>query len=83
MGFEGYGVKGSWTKLFRFPCTDRGGRFVLLKPLCMLPNGEILLIFGRSLVLCNPACGSFRVREATNVDRMDIYVETLVSPAVK
>lgn len=78
-----YGVKGSWTKLFRFPCVDRGGRFVFLKPLCMLPNGEILLIFGRSLVFCNPACGSFRVREVTNFDRVEIYVETLVSPAVK
>ncbi|XP_073304195.1 F-box/kelch-repeat protein At3g23880-like [Primulina huaijiensis] len=77
-----YGVKGSWTKLFRFPCIHRGGRFVFLKPLCMLPNGEILLIFGRSLVLCNPAYGSFRVREATNFDRVEIYVETLVSPAV-
>lgn len=77
-----YGLKESWTKLFCLPCFDRGGRSVFLKPLCLLSNGEILLIFGSSLVLCNPACSSFRVLEASNFDRVEIYVETLVSPAV-
>ncbi|KAK6133788.1 hypothetical protein DH2020_032499 [Rehmannia glutinosa] len=75
-----YGIKESWTKVVTIPYIDDPGKYLYSHPLCMLPNGEILLVFGMQLVVYNPKDNCFRHPETGNLGpflEADIYVESL------
>ncbi|XP_073049139.1 F-box/kelch-repeat protein At3g06240-like [Primulina eburnea] len=81
----GVTVRGSWSKVSHFPCIQSFS--LLLKPLCLLPNGEILLVNGSSFIVCNPRCSSFTVLKSMKLQGrffdVDIFVESLVSPGAE
>ncbi|KAL6536574.1 hypothetical protein OROGR_001818 [Orobanche gracilis] len=77
-----YGIKESWTKLVTIPYFGEAGKSFFLSPLCMLPNGEILLAVGTGLVVYDPRASCFRYLETSNISAFleaDIYFESLVS----
>ncbi|KAI3452957.1 hypothetical protein Pfo_009620 [Paulownia fortunei] len=77
-----YGIKESWSKVVTIPYINDPGKFLYSNPLCMLPNGEILLVFGMHFVVYNPKDNCFRHPEISNLGSFleaDIYVESLVS----
>ncbi|PIN13420.1 hypothetical protein CDL12_13946 [Handroanthus impetiginosus] len=81
-----YGVKESWSKVVTIPYVNDPGRFLYSKPLCMLPNGDISLVFGNHFIVYNVKDNSFRHPETSNVAAFleaDIYVESLVSPEME
>ncbi|XP_073131532.1 F-box/kelch-repeat protein At3g23880-like [Henckelia pumila] len=78
-----YGVKQSWTKVATVPYMDVPGKLLYSKPLFMLHNGELLLVFGMHFVVYNPRDNSVRIPEISNLEKFleaDIYFESLVSP---
>ncbi|CAA3024875.1 Hypothetical predicted protein [Olea europaea subsp. europaea] len=77
-----YGVKESWTKVVFIPYMDDPGKYMYSIPLCILPNGEVLLALGSSIVVYNLQDNSFRFPKITNVNDFlgaITYVESLVS----
>ncbi|KAK4430145.1 F-box/kelch-repeat protein [Sesamum alatum] len=79
-----YGIKESWTKVVSIPYLNDPGKFLYSKPLFMLPNGEILFVFGMHLVVYNPKDNCLRHPETSNLGAFleaDVYIESLVSPA--
>lgn len=79
-----YGIKESWTKVASIPYLNDPGKFLHSKPLFMLPNGEILLVFGMHLVVYNPKDNCLRHPETSNFGAFleaDVYIESLISPA--
>ncbi|CAI9771098.1 unnamed protein product [Fraxinus pennsylvanica] len=78
-----YGVKESWTKVISIPYIYDPGKYMYSMPLCILPNGEVLLALGSSFVVYNLKDNSFKSPKITNVTDFlgaITYVESLVSP---
>ncbi|KAI5654282.1 hypothetical protein M9H77_31469 [Catharanthus roseus] len=78
-----YGSHESWTKLVSIPYVNSPVNSTYSMPLYMLKNGEILLIFGTTLVVYNPKQNSFRYPQLNNLTtffEVSVYVESLVSP---
>ncbi|XP_057787283.1 F-box/kelch-repeat protein At3g23880-like [Salvia miltiorrhiza] len=74
-------LKESWSRLLSIPYLMDPGKYVYSNPLLMMPNGDILLVFGACFVVYNPKDDSFRCPRISNVDSFleaDIYVESLV-----
>lgn len=78
-----YGVKESWTKVISIPYIDDPGKYMYSIPLCILPNGEVLLALGSSFVVYNLKDNSLKFPKITNVTDFlgaITYIESLVSP---
>ncbi|XP_059291388.1 F-box/kelch-repeat protein At3g23880-like [Lycium ferocissimum] len=77
-----YGVKESWMKLY----TIKNPIDMLFPTLCMSNEGELLGVFGSTLMIYNSKDDLRRYPEVTNIDRSleaEHYVESLVSPILQ
>lgn len=77
-----YGNKDSWTKVVTIPYVIDPGKYYYSYPLCILPDGKVLLVHGVKLVLYNPKKKSLRnvkTRKTGDFIEADMYVESLVS----
>ncbi|KAL3506372.1 hypothetical protein ACH5RR_031754 [Cinchona calisaya] len=75
-----YGVRDSWTKVISIPYLDSPAEYRYNRPICLLRNGEILLNYGSRLVLYNPRNNTFKFSQINNFQKVNMYVESLVSP---
>ncbi|CAI9117814.1 OLC1v1019299C1 [Oldenlandia corymbosa var. corymbosa] len=76
-----HGVEDSWTKLVSVPYIDYPEDFSSSLPVCMLSNGDILLIIRSMLVLYSPKSNTFRWYPRINkIDEVSIFIESFVSP---
>ena len=75
-----YGVKESWTSFFK--CLDSPFHQVLLHPLCITKDGEVLMVKDlKEIVAYSPQKKLVRSILMKNSIGVASYVETLVSPA--
>ncbi|KAK4433147.1 F-box/kelch-repeat protein [Sesamum alatum] len=77
-----YGVRESWSKVVTvpYPCDVWAGPFST--PLCIGPEGEVLLIVGFIFAVYYPKENRFSITRIVNFDEFraaDVYVESLVS----
>ncbi|KAL3507359.1 hypothetical protein ACH5RR_032741 [Cinchona calisaya] len=77
-----YGVRDSWSKVVSVPYLDDPEKSSYSIPVCLLRNGEILLVFGSGLVVYNPKSNAFRYPRINGLEEVNIYVESLVSPNI-
>ncbi|XP_027116778.2 F-box/kelch-repeat protein At3g23880 [Coffea arabica] len=75
-----YGVRDSWSKVVSVPYLDDPEKSRYSFPVCLLKNGEILLVLGSGLVLYNPQSNTFKYRQINGVEEVNMYAESLVSP---
>lgn len=76
-----YGVKESWTKVLAIKCNPLMN--FMSTPLCVLPNGEYLLVLRRELGLYNPEDNTFKQLKdfVGTIYMASLYVESLVLPS--
>lgn len=78
-----YGSQNSWTKMVSIPYLDSPHYCAYSMPICMLKNGELLLIQGSSLMVYNPKQSSLRYLQFNNLVNffeVGFYVESIISP---
>ncbi|CAI9091170.1 OLC1v1026124C1 [Oldenlandia corymbosa var. corymbosa] len=76
-----YGDKDSWTKIVTVPYLDYPDKLGCSWPVCLLKNGEILLVIHSVLVLYCPKSKKFRWYPQINgLEEVSMFVESLISP---
>lgn len=75
-----YGVRESWSKVVSVPYMDDPGKSRYSFPVCLLRNGEVLLVFGSGLVVYNLKNSTFRYLQINELEEVNMYVESLVLP---
>lgn len=76
-----YGVKESWTRVVSIPYFHDPGEALYTNPLLIMPNGDILLMFGMRLVVYSTKDNCLRRPRISNCRsflNIDIYFESLV-----
>ncbi|KAL3507355.1 hypothetical protein ACH5RR_032737 [Cinchona calisaya] len=77
-----YGVRDSWSKVVSVPYLGDPEKSRYSMPVCLLRNGEILLVFGSGLAVYNPKSSAFRYPQVNGLEEVNMYVQSLVSPNI-
>ncbi|XP_059284690.1 F-box/kelch-repeat protein At3g23880-like [Lycium ferocissimum] len=83
---EEYGVKESWTRMYTIKFRFDIERYGLVRSFFMSNKGEILLVFGSTLMIYDPKGDSIKYAKVTNFgscNGSEIYLESLVCPMSK